>query len=59
MYKPSDFRKGCPVCGAVSKSMTKKACDGCGAELIDLDVVHNSSTYSPSGKTLEWVFFEK
>ncbi len=54
MYKPRDFHKGCPVCCAVSKSLTKKKCDICGAELIVLDTGNNSSEYN--GKKLKWEF---
>jgi|WetSurMetagenome_2_1015567.scaffolds.fasta_scaffold1209620_2 hypothetical protein len=55
MYKPQDFRKGCPVCCAISQSLTKKNCDFCKAELVIFENIYESK-FSGFNNTLEWKF---
>jgi len=58
MYKITDFKKGCPVCQALSKSLTKTKCDFCKAKLVEMTNEY-ASRYSGSGDELSWTFKTK
>lgn len=53
MYKVSDFRKCCQVCGGITKSLTKKKCDYCGGKLKKIDY-HSTMHYSGFSNKLTW-----
>ena len=55
MFKTIDFRKGCPVCCAISKSLTKKNCDFCKAELVFLTKEYEAK-FNPMNNRLEWIW---
>ena len=59
MYKPDAFKKACPVCQAISKSKTKRYCNYCKAELIDLEGNKWYTDYSSFDNTITWKFFKK
>ena len=55
MYKPQDFKKGCPVCQAISKSLTKNDCDFCKAKLVVISKCYESK-FNSMNNQLEWIW---
>jgi len=55
MYNMCDFKKGCPVCMAVTKSLTKKKCDFCKCPLLKI-LVNVNSSYRGHSDELCWTW---
>jgi len=59
MYRMYDFKKCCPNCQALSKSLTKKKCDFCKCVLIELDSVKNITQYNDFNNNFSFKIWAK